>query len=169
MPWPICSLTPAPTAPTPVLTLAGRAFASRVCGSLVSAAGLPELVCDSAEAYVELAVGLADNPVAVASLKAKLEAGRTTCDLFNMEKLTACLEGLYADMCKAHQAGERIRPDLTNLPLYLELGAEEDQDIREIGLVEDYNGLYREKLAARHKARPVPADSRIWSAVDAAG
>jgi predicted O-linked N-acetylglucosamine transferase (SPINDLY family) len=153
----------------PVLTLAGRAFASRVCGSLVSAAGLPELVCDSAEAYVELAVGLADNPVAVASLKAKLEAGRTTCDLFNMEKLTACLEGLYADMCKAHQAGERIRPDLTNLPLYLELGAEEDQDIREIGLVEDYNGLYREKLAARHKARPVPADSRIWSAVDAAG
>jgi predicted O-linked N-acetylglucosamine transferase (SPINDLY family) len=153
----------------PVLTLAGRAFASRVCGSLVSAAGLPELVCDSPEAYVELAVGLAGNPEGVAGLKAKLEAGRGTCDLFNMEKLTASLEGLYADMCKAHQKGVRIRPDLTNLDLYLSVGAEENQDVRETGMIADYHGLYREKFAARHKARPIPADSRIWSKDDAAG
>ena len=31
----------------PVLTLSGRCFASRVCGSLVRAAGLPDLVCAS--------------------------------------------------------------------------------------------------------------------------
>ena len=35
----------------PVLTLSGRSFASRVCGSLVRAAGLPELVCSNAETY----------------------------------------------------------------------------------------------------------------------
>jgi len=153
----------------PVLTLAGRAFASRVCGSLVSAAGLPELVCDSPEAFVELAVGLAGNPAAIAQLKARLEAGRATCDLFNMEKLTASLEGLYAEMCEAHQKGVRIRPDLTNLDIYLAVGAEDNQDERETGMIADYHGLYREKIAARHKARPIPADSRIWSVEDAAG
>jgi predicted O-linked N-acetylglucosamine transferase (SPINDLY family) len=153
----------------PVLTLAGRAFASRVCGSLVSAAGLPELVCDSPEAYVELAVGLAGNPRGVAGLKAKLEANRATCDLFNMEKLTARLEDLYLGMCQAHQAGERPRPDLTNLDLYLSVGAEENQDARETGMIADYHGLYRAKFAARHKARPIPADSRLWTPEDAAG
>lgn len=153
----------------PVLTLAGRAFASRVCGSLVSAAGLPELVCDSPEAYVELAVGLAGNPRGVAGLKAKLEANRATCDLFNMEKLTARLEDLYLGMCQAHQAGERPRPDLTNLDLYLSVGAEENQDERETGMIADYHGLYRAKFAARHKARPIPADSRLWTPEDAAG
>ncbi len=33
----------------PVLTLSGRSFASRVCGSLVRAAGLPELICATPE------------------------------------------------------------------------------------------------------------------------
>jgi predicted O-linked N-acetylglucosamine transferase (SPINDLY family) len=42
----------------PVLTLSGRSFASRVCGSLVRAAGLPDLVCSDAATYLELAVGL---------------------------------------------------------------------------------------------------------------
>lgn len=32
----------------PVLTLPGRGFASRVCASLVRAAGLPEMICASA-------------------------------------------------------------------------------------------------------------------------
>ena len=35
----------------PVLTWSGRSFASRVCGSLVRSAGLPELVVDSAHGH----------------------------------------------------------------------------------------------------------------------
>ena len=40
----------------PVLTVRGRGFASRVCASLVTAAGLPEMICERQEDYVERAV-----------------------------------------------------------------------------------------------------------------
>ena len=45
----------------PILTLSGRGFASRVCGSLVRAAGLPEMICSSAEDYVARAIALGHN------------------------------------------------------------------------------------------------------------
>ena len=99
----------------------------------------------------------------VRQLKAKLEANRATCDLFNMDKLAASLEGLYAQMCAAHQAGQTPTPDLRNLDLYLAAGAEEDHEAREMQGVEDYLGLYREKLARRHRARPIPPDGRVWT------
>ena len=151
----------------PVLTLSGRGFAARVCASLVRAAGLPELICDSAEAYVELAVGLADNKPAVEGLKAKLEAARATCDLFNMEKLTAKLEDLYRGMVQDYQKGKLPKPDLSNLDIYHAVGAEEDHDRVEMGLVADYHGLYRAKLAKRSRIRPIAPDKRLWSKADA--
>src|SRR5213075_1493420 len=80
----------------PVLTLAGRCFASRVCGSLVSAAGLPELVCETSEDYVAKAIALANDPAQVGALKAKLLAGRASCTLFDMDLLTRSVEDLYA-------------------------------------------------------------------------
>ena len=45
----------------PVLTIAGLGFASRVCTSLVRAAGLAELVCDGPEAYEDRAVELGND------------------------------------------------------------------------------------------------------------
>lgn len=152
----------------PVLTLSGRGFAARVCGSLVRAAGLSEMVCDTAEAYVERAVALAGDRAEVARLKAKLEANRATCDLFNMDLLVERLEGLYAEICQAHQAGERPQPDLTNLEVYLAVGAEDDHEAVERRAVEDYAGLYRAGFARRSRNRPIAPDSRIWSAAEAA-
>src|SRR5206468_6409538 len=99
----------------PLLTMSGRSFASRVCGSLVRAAGLPELVCDDPQAFVQRAIQLAHEPATVAALKAKLELNRSTCDLFNMEKLAASLEALYAGMCADYLRGELPTPDLVNL------------------------------------------------------
>jgi predicted O-linked N-acetylglucosamine transferase (SPINDLY family) len=46
----------------PVLTLSGRSFASRVCGSLVRSAGLPELICPTAGEFVDRAVSLGTHP-----------------------------------------------------------------------------------------------------------
>ena len=152
----------------PVLTLSGRSFAARVCGSLVRAAGLPEMICETAEDYVEKAVALAGNPAEVQALKAKLEANRATCDLFNMDLLAEKLEGLYREMCDAHENGLRPQPDLANLDVYLELGAAEDHEAVEFRGIEDYQGLYRTLLARRSKLRPVPPDSRLWTAEDAA-
>lgn len=147
----------------PVLTLSGRSFAARVCGSLVRAAGLPELICYSAEEYIERAVALASDRSGVAHLKAKLEAGRHTCDLFNMEQLVGRLEDAYEQMCARLRDGLSPRPDLRNLDIYLELGAEEDHEAQEMRAVEDYNGFYKTKLARRHLTRPVAPDDRLWN------
>ena len=147
----------------PVLTMSGRSFASRVCGSLVRAAGLPELVCDSPQAFVERALELAGAPASVAALKAKLELHRPTCDLFDMNKLVNRLEGLYQAMCADYLSGDLPTPDLRNLDVYLRAAIDFDHDSREmLALAADYEEAFRAKLAARHLARPVPPDDRLW-------
>ena len=83
----------------PVVTVPGRQFAARVAGSLVSAAGTPETICENREAYRDCALRLARNPEARAALRDRLIAGRETCALFDTERFTrnleAALESLY--------------------------------------------------------------------------
>jgi predicted O-linked N-acetylglucosamine transferase (SPINDLY family) len=148
----------------PVLTLSGRSFASRVCGSLVRSAGLPELVCDTPEAFVEQAVALAADPQRLKSLRARLEASRDTCVTFDMSLLTSELEGLYQRMCEDHQAGRTPQPDLRNLEAYLEAGVQSNPDVEEMLGVTDYHERYVRALAARHRMRPLPADGKLWTA-----
>jgi predicted O-linked N-acetylglucosamine transferase (SPINDLY family) len=147
----------------PVVTWSGRAFASRVCGSLTRAAGLPELVCASEAEYLDLAVALANDPDRVRALKAKLEKGRATCDLFNMDKLVARLEGLYREMCLDHQAGRLPTPDMRNLAAYLAVGLDIDHEAKDMMLEPDYHGTYRAALELRHQVRPLLPDSRLWT------
>jgi predicted O-linked N-acetylglucosamine transferase (SPINDLY family) len=149
----------------PLLTMSGRSFASRVCGSLVRAAGLPELVCETPQAFVQRAVELASAPATVTALKAKLEMNRPTCDLFAMEKLAASLEALYDGMVADYLQGKLPRPDLTNCEAYLKVAVDFDHDDREmLALAADYDAFYQGELAKRHAARPLPQDSRLWTA-----
>jgi hypothetical protein len=92
-----------------------------------------------------------------------LAATRDTCVLFDMDKLVRSLEGLYAEMAKAHQAGRTPQPDLCNLDAYLEIGVSVDHEAAEMGAVADYHGLYQDRLRARHRMRPLPADHRLWT------
>jgi predicted O-linked N-acetylglucosamine transferase (SPINDLY family) len=147
----------------PVLTLSGRSFASRVCGSLVRSAGLPELVCETPEDFVEQAVALAADPARLQGLRAKLEASRDTCVTFDMDLLTSELEGLYLRMCEDHQAGRTPQPDLRNLDAYLEVGVQSNPDVEEMQAVPDYHERYVSALAARHRMRPMPADAKLWT------
>jgi predicted O-linked N-acetylglucosamine transferase (SPINDLY family) len=147
----------------PVLTMSGRAFASRVCGSLVRAAGLPELVCDDPRAFVERAIQLGNEPATVAALKAKLELNRPTCDLFDMDKLARSLEALYAEMTADYLRGELPEPDLSNAEVYLKAALEFDHDAHEMLPGADYEAIYVEKLARRHRARPIRPDARLWT------
>ncbi|MEO8115373.1 MAG: N-acetylglucosamine transferase, partial [Phenylobacterium sp.] len=147
----------------PILTLSGRSFASRVCGSLVRSAGLAELVVESSEAYVARAVELASAPGEIAHFKARLEAGRATCDLFDMEKLVGSLEGLYRGMCADRDQGLMPQPELINLGAYLQIGTEIDHEATELLGHPDYQGLYRAELARRHRVRPFPPDPRLWT------
>jgi predicted O-linked N-acetylglucosamine transferase (SPINDLY family) len=147
----------------PVLTLSGRSFASRVCGSLVRSAGLPELVCDTPAAFVELAVALATDPARLQNVRARLQATRDTCVTFDMDLLTSELEGLYLRMCEDHQAGQTPQPDLRNLDAYLDAGIQSNPDTEEMLAVSDYHERYIRALTARHRMRPLPADGKLWT------
>jgi len=132
-----------------------------VCGSLVRAAGLPELICESAEDFVNRAVGFGNNPALLQPFREKLRAGRNNCVLFDMPLLVQRLEELYRQMWDQYQKGELPRPDLANLYACLEVGCQARHDELEVQTLKDYQGWWRENLARRHKFRPIPPDHRF--------
>lgn len=145
----------------PVLTFAGRSFAARVCGSLVTAAGLPELVCDSGPAFVDRAVHLGTHRGELAELARRLESGRSTCTLFDTPLLVRELEGLFQQMWHEQSTGQLPRPRLQNLDRYLEVGASFEPDRVEAQGAADYEELWRDELAGRHLHRPLDPDGRL--------
>lgn len=147
----------------PVLTLSGRSFASRVCGSLVRAAGLPELACASADEYVDRAVALGRDRTMTHRYREQLLARRDNCALFDTPLLVSRLEGLYAAMWADLKSGTLPAPDLANLDVYLEVGIEQDYDEVETLTVKDYHAWWRDKLARRHAYRPIAPDRRLWT------
>jgi predicted O-linked N-acetylglucosamine transferase (SPINDLY family) len=146
----------------PVLTLQGRGFATRVCGSFVRAAGLPELVCSTAQEYVERAVELGKNPVRLVALKAKLAAGRNSCFFFDTPRFVRHLEDLYRQMFSDFVRGALPSPDLRNLDIYHEIGLELDLENSDLLSDEAYLALYESKLAERHNIYPIYPDMRLW-------
>ncbi len=148
----------------PVLTLPGRSFASRVCGSLVRAAGLEELVCATPEEYIARAVAFGRDRTKLSSLNQRLAAGRDSCLLFDVPQLVRHLEGLFRQMWQEFEDGKLPRPDLRNLDVYHEVGLE--LDLEGMELLDDgaYRALYMENLAARNDFYPIAADNRFWRA-----
>jgi hypothetical protein len=150
----------------PILTFSGRGFASRVCGSLVRAAGLPEMICSSAEDYIERAVELGSDRSKIAKLKKKLAANRDSCVLFDTASLVKHLEKLYDTMWKEYVKGALPVADLSNLDIYLDIGCEHDHDASEMLQHPDYEGFYRGHLAARHRYSQIRTDPRLWTDAD---
>lgn len=145
----------------PVLTASGRSFASRVCGSLVRAAGLPELVCENLDDYVARAVAFGRDRGSLLPLRERLREGRESCVLFDMPGLVRGLEDLYAAMWRNFTEGRLPRPDLRNLDIYLEVGRQIDPEALDVQALPDYRGWWTERLAARHRLRPIPPDDRL--------
>jgi len=90
----------------PVLTCPGTTFASRVAGSLLHAAGLPELVTTSMADYEALALALARDPARRFSLRDKLAKNREHCPLFDTAGFTRNIETAYTTMWERTQRGE---------------------------------------------------------------
>ena len=91
----------------PLLTLRGKAFAGRVAASLLTAAGLKELITETPQEYEALAVKLATGAKALKLLRDKLKKNRATSDLFSTEKTTRAIEAAYAAMWQRWLAGEK--------------------------------------------------------------
>ncbi|MBF0296463.1 MAG: tetratricopeptide repeat protein [Magnetococcales bacterium] len=85
----------------PVVTCVGETFAGRVAGSLLHAAGLPELVTHDLAAYEALALRLALEPERLRAIRERLTRLRETAPLFQTDRFVANLEEAYRRMAAA--------------------------------------------------------------------
>jgi predicted O-linked N-acetylglucosamine transferase (SPINDLY family) len=146
----------------PILTMPGKGFASRVCASLLKAAGIGELICVTLQEYIDRAVALGQSPGELKALRQRLLAGRSASLLFDTPRLVRDLETLYQSMWADFQSGALPQPDLANLDIYEEVGI--DLGLEDVSyLSEDaYRTTYIRKLKERHAVRPIRTDDRLW-------
>ena len=88
----------------PLLTCRGTAFPGRVAASVLTAAGLPELVTETADEYRAMALKLARDKDLLASIRTKLAANRATCALFDTDRFRRNLESAYETMMATWRA-----------------------------------------------------------------
>ena len=88
-----------------LLTMVGQTFVSRVAGSLLQAVGLPELITYTLAEYEEMALRLAREPDRLAELRARLQANRLTCSLFDSARFTRHVERAYERMWEIYVSG----------------------------------------------------------------
>ncbi|MFG1392366.1 O-linked N-acetylglucosamine transferase, SPINDLY family protein [Xanthobacter agilis] len=148
----------------PVLTFPGKSFAARFCHSIVAAAGVPELICADPEDYVAKAIDLAKNPKHLKKIRETLQARREASALRDIPALARSLEDVFWQMQIAGEEGRTPIPDLTNLDIYYDIGAELVQENIEYHDEATYRRRYREKLAELHDDAPIAPDRRLWSA-----
>ncbi len=89
----------------PVLTRAGRSFASRIASSLLQSLGLPELITTTPEEYESLAIQLASNQQRYRALKQKLVENLKASLLFNAQQFARSLEAAFIAVYDEHQKG----------------------------------------------------------------
>jgi protein O-GlcNAc transferase len=89
----------------PVLALKGDREFSRISSSLLTALGMPELICDSMESYERRAIELAQDGKQLAALRKKLAVQRLSAPLFDIDAFVGALEVAYAKIWQTYLAG----------------------------------------------------------------
>nr|WP_295085378.1 UDP-N-acetylglucosamine-peptide N-acetylglucosaminyltransferase [uncultured Roseateles sp.] len=87
----------------PVLSLQGETFTQRVAASILYTAGLDELVCRSAQDYIDRACALGEQPKKLQELRAQVLKGRQA--LFDAPRFARELEDLLLRMWQRAKAG----------------------------------------------------------------
>jgi predicted O-linked N-acetylglucosamine transferase (SPINDLY family) len=90
----------------PILTRTGASFPARVCGSLLTTMGVPELITYSAEEYETLAVRLARDRTMLADLRRRIEHGRAQSPLFDPTRFARNIERAYEAMVGLSRSGK---------------------------------------------------------------
>jgi predicted O-linked N-acetylglucosamine transferase (SPINDLY family) len=90
----------------PVITLAGRSFASRVTSSLLGSLALSELVADNLNDYEDLAVSYTIEPSKLRQTKEKLAKNKTISMLFQPKIFAEQLEKSFMIMINRLQKNE---------------------------------------------------------------
>lgn len=146
----------------PVLTCPGIGFAARVCGSLVRAAGLPELVCASWEEYETLAVALAQDPPRLAALRQRLVAGRDASLLFDTPGLVRALEDCFDTIWEEYCTGHQPVPELWHLPALHRIACEPDRPA--LPTREELLAWYDRRMAECAAVTPLPPATLLRAA-----
>ncbi|MEI7932768.1 MAG: hypothetical protein WCI21_06910, partial [Alphaproteobacteria bacterium] len=89
----------------PAVTCKGGSFPGRVCASLLTAAGLSELVTDNPGDYESLILALAADRPRLADLRARVGREAPLSPLFQTKAYTRHLEAAFQTMYEAVQAG----------------------------------------------------------------
>lgn len=155
--------TDALTSGLPVLTFPGNSFATRVCASIVAAAGAPELICSGPDEFTRRAIAFAHDREALAAVRASLQRQRDTCALYDTSAFVRRLEELFWHMQGEAERGETPVPDLRNLDIYYEIGASIVLENIELRSERDYRQRYLEKLAECNDYAPLARDARLWN------
>jgi hypothetical protein len=150
------------TAGLPILTLEGRSFASRFCGSVVSAAGLGDLICASPEDYMRRAIAFGRDRASLAPYRDKLVRQRDGSVLRDIPALTRSLEDTFWRMQSECERGATPVPDLSNLDIYYEIGAELNAEPIEFIDARAYRALYLDRLAKWNEHSAIAPDRRFW-------
>ena len=80
---------------TPVVTLCGETYVRRASSALLMRLGFNELVADSPEEYIEIAVRLAKDQESLARLRAGIRTRFLTSEICDVNGYVAELEGVY--------------------------------------------------------------------------
>jgi protein O-GlcNAc transferase len=93
----------------PLVTCLGKTFSGRVAASLLSAAGLAELVTQSLVEYEALALKLAKDGEYLGDVRARLAQNRKNSPLFDTDRFRRHIEAAYVTMYERWQRGESSR------------------------------------------------------------
>lgn len=89
----------------PVLTRCGRSFASRMAGSLLTAAGMPELIVESADAFERMAIKIGRDRQFARELRKRAGHARSQSPLFDTPRLVRHLEDQFLHLLRGSRAG----------------------------------------------------------------
>ncbi len=79
----------------PVITCIGKSFSARIAASVLNAAGLDNLITQSLDEYISLAIELANNTAKYQAVKNQLLVNSKNCKLFDSIESTRTLEKAY--------------------------------------------------------------------------
>jgi predicted O-linked N-acetylglucosamine transferase (SPINDLY family) len=94
----------------PILTLSGRSYISRMCGSLLTAVGLPDLITTTLADYERLAVQIGRNPARSESYKRYLAEHGRASRLFDVPAIVRSIECQFAQLAAQARAGQPLQP-----------------------------------------------------------
>jgi predicted O-linked N-acetylglucosamine transferase (SPINDLY family) len=89
----------------PVITCRGQSFAGRVGASLLTAAGTPDMICESLPEYFERALQVAEDPRRRAKLRERILSARDTAPIFDTRRYVRGFEAALLQISRQRNSG----------------------------------------------------------------